>query len=88
MILKLGFANKGTRTWVGYKVFFTETCDPDRPRLITHVATTPASTADETMVKPIHADLAEADLLPAEHLMDAGGCSVSSISWTVQSSMG
>lgn len=66
------WANKGTRTWVGYKVFLTETCDPDQPRLITQVATTPASTADETMVKPIHAALAEAELLPTEHLMDAG----------------
>ena len=66
------WANKGSRTWVGYKVFFTETCDPDLPRLITHVATTPASTADETLVDPIHADLEEAGLLPTEHLMDAG----------------
>jgi transposase len=66
------WANKGSRTWVGYKVFFTETCDPDQPRLITHVATTPANTADETLVKPIHAHLEEAGLLPSEHLMDAG----------------
>jgi len=57
---------------VGYKVFLTETCDPDQPRLITHVATTPACTADETMVKPIHADLEASALLPTEHLMDAG----------------
>lgn len=57
------WANKGSRTWVGYKVFFTETCDPDQPRLITHVATTPANTADETLVKPIHAHLEEAGLL-------------------------
>src|SRR5215469_4987288 len=66
------WANKGSRTWVGYKVFLTETCDPDQPRLITHVATTPASTADETMVSSIHADLEASALLPAEHLMDAG----------------
>jgi transposase len=50
----------------------TETCDPDQPRLITPITTTPASTADETLVKPIHADLQEAGLLPNEHLMDAG----------------
>jgi transposase len=66
------WANKGSRTWVGYKVFLTETGDPDQPRLITHVATTPASTADETMVKPIHGALEKADLLPTEHLVDAG----------------
>jgi hypothetical protein len=66
------WANKGSRTWVGYQVFLTETGDPDQPRLITHVATTPASTADETMVEPIHADLEDITLLPTEHLMDAG----------------
>ena len=66
------WANKGSRTWVGYKVFLTETCDPEQPRLITHVATTPASTADEMLVKPIHANLQVANLLPSEHLMDAG----------------
>ena len=57
---------------MGYKVFLTETGDPDLPRLITHVATTPACTVDETMVKPIHADLEASALLRAEHLMDAG----------------
>lgn len=66
------WATKRSHAWVGYKVFLTETCDPDQPRLITHVATTPASTADETMVKPIHADLEDIALLPTEHLMDAG----------------
>ena len=40
--------------------------------MITQVTTTPAGTADETMVEPIHATLAEAELLPAEHLMDTG----------------
>ena len=66
------WANKGSRTWVGYKVFLSETCDPDCPRLITQVTTTPAGTADEKMVEPIHATLAQAELLPAEHLMDTG----------------
>jgi hypothetical protein len=66
------WANKGSRTWVGYKVFLTETGDPDQPRLLTQVTTTPASTADEMMVRPIHADLQDANLLPSEPLMDAG----------------
>jgi transposase len=37
---------KRGRNWRGYKVHFTETCEPDRPHLITHVATTDAATAD------------------------------------------
>jgi hypothetical protein len=31
---------KRGRNWRGYKAHFTETCEPDRPHLITHVATT------------------------------------------------
>jgi hypothetical protein len=54
--------------WRGYKVHFTETCEPDRPHLIVHVATTVAAAR--------HADLASADLLPDEHLVDAGYMSV------------
>ncbi len=57
---------------MGYKVHLTEICDEDRPHLITHVATTPATTADEKMVEPIHDDLKQAHLLPSQHLLDSG----------------
>ena len=33
--------------WVGYKVHFTETCDPATPHLIVNVETTPATTPDD-----------------------------------------
>jgi transposase len=62
--------------WRGYKAHFTETCQPDRPHLIVHVATTPAATGDVETVAARHADLAGVDLLPAEHLVDAGYVSV------------
>ena len=60
--------------WRGYKAHFTETCEPDRPHLIVHVATTVAATAtaDVDTVAARHTDLASADLLPDEHLVDAG----------------
>jgi transposase len=58
--------------WVGYKVQVTETCDPSRPRLITNVETTPATTPDDNMVTPVHASLARRALLPGEHLVDKG----------------
>src|SRR4051812_40553461 len=32
--------------WDGYKVHLTETCEPDRPKLITHVATTKSTVQD------------------------------------------
>jgi transposase len=62
--------------WRGYKAHVTQTCQPDRPHLIVHVATTPAATGDVETVTARHADLARAGLLPEEHLVDAGYTSV------------
>jgi transposase len=56
----------------GYKVHLTETCEPDRPNLITHVATTDSTVQDVRLVAPVHAHLAERNLLPDCHLVDAG----------------
>ena len=55
---------------VGYKVHVTETCDEDAPRLITHVETTLATTADGQVTTPIQTALQAQDLLPADHLVD------------------
>jgi len=63
---------KRTTTWTGYKVHLTETCEEDHPNLITHVATTVATVPDTELLDPIHDHLAERDLLPATHLVDAG----------------
>ncbi|WP_330254551.1 IS1182 family transposase [Nocardia sp. NBC_00565] len=68
-------ARTGTKrdtSWNGYKVHLTETCEPDAPHLITQVATTPAPVPDMVMTAAIHAGLAERDLLPEVHLVDAG----------------
>ena len=51
----------------------------DRPHLITHVATTDASTSDLDTVPGRHRDLAARDLLPETHLVDAGYVSVGQI---------
>ncbi len=66
------YAKKRSTTWIGYKVHLTETCDADRPRLITHVATTLAPVAERDALGSIQADLAARDLLPGTHLVDAG----------------
>jgi transposase len=66
------FGNKRSTTWVGYKVHVTETCEPDQVHLITNVETTPAVAADVEQTAPIHASLAAKDLLPGDHLVDAG----------------
>jgi transposase len=66
------FARKRATEWVGYKGHLTETCDDDLPQVITHVATTPATQADTDLPALIHRELAAKDLLPQEHLLDAG----------------
>jgi len=66
------YAVKRTTTWLGYKVHLSESCDEASPHLITNVLTTPATTPDFEAAAPIHHSLASKDLLPAEHLMDAG----------------
>ncbi|HEV8648366.1 MAG TPA: IS1182 family transposase [Actinomycetes bacterium] len=45
---------------------------PDRPNLITNVATTDATVPDAKMADKIHQSLAARDLLPAEHYLDSG----------------
>jgi transposase len=66
------YAQKRTQDWVGYKVHLTETCDDDTPHLIVNVETTLAPVSDGDMPATIHTHLAEKDLLPSEHLLDAG----------------
>jgi transposase len=66
------YARKRQTGWLGYKGHLTETCDPDAPHLITHVETTSATTPDVTVLPDIHAALSQRDLLPAEHVVDAG----------------
>ena len=66
------FGNKRSHTWTGYKVHLTETCDPDTVHLITHVDTTEAAIVDVTRTEPIHHALADKDVKPDEHLVDAG----------------
>lgn len=66
------FSGKRNTAWLGYKVHLTESCDDNMPHLITHVLTTPATTPDFDAPSLIHANLATKELLPAEHLFDAG----------------
>ena len=65
------FSSKRATDWVGYKAFLTESCDEEGVHLITHVETTPATSADSLLGPTIHASLAAQDLLPSVHLMDA-----------------
>ena len=66
------YSKKRSTEWVGYKVHLTETCDDDTPNLITDVTTTPATTLDFPTLSTIQQHLAEREVLPSEHLVDAG----------------
>lgn len=63
---------KRSETWTGYKVHFTETCDPANPRFITDVQTTPATTPDVEALESIQESLVAQDLVPDQLVVDAG----------------
>jgi transposase len=56
-------AKKRSTYWIGYKVHFTETCDEELPRLITHVATDSGPIPDREALPAIHAALQQQELL-------------------------
>lgn len=70
--LEARYGVKRQTFWIGYKAHLTETCDERLPDLITNVETTPGSTSDQDLLGPIHEHLACKELLPEEHLVDAG----------------
>jgi transposase len=66
------FSDKRSVTWTGYKVHFTETCDPGAVHLVVHTETCHSIVPDVASTAKIHHQLAEKGLLPAEHVIDAG----------------
>jgi transposase len=66
------FSRKRKTEWTGYKVHLSESCDEELPHLIVNVETTAAPTTDYEITPTIHANLAQRDLLPEEHLLDSG----------------
>ena len=66
------YSVKRETVWTGYEVHLTETCDADRPQLVSDVQTTAATTPDCAVTAEIHSALARADLLPGIHLVDGG----------------
>jgi transposase len=70
--LQVRYGKKRSTTWVGYKVHPTESHDDELPHLITHVETTPATTADCQVTPDIHQALQQKELLPERHSVDSG----------------
>jgi transposase len=73
------FRTKASRSWMGYMVHFTETCDADMPHLVVHTETTPANVHEAMRTATIHDALNEKGLAPAEHLVDAAYVSAAHI---------
>ncbi len=61
---------KRETNWSGYAVHLTETCAANTLNLITHVETTPATTADIEVTDTIHQALTAKRLRPDEHFVD------------------
>ena len=66
------YSAKRERGWVGYKTQLTETSGKDEAHVITQVSTTLATESDMHALDKIHRTLEQKELLPAEHLVDAG----------------
>lgn len=66
------YGRKRDFDWIGYKVHLTESCDDSLPHLITQVETVPATQQDHHALTAIQAELADKQLLPQQHLVDAG----------------
>ena len=66
------YGEKRSTLWVGYKTHFSQTCDEEAPQLITHVETTKAGINDDRVLPTIHKSLATRNLLPGQHIVDAG----------------
>ena len=65
------FRSRYDKSWTGYIVHLTETCESDLPHLITHVETTLASVHESKKVREIHQSLADKNLLPEKHFVDS-----------------
>jgi transposase len=66
------YGKKRHLQWTGYKVYLTETCDEDLPRLLTNVAVSSAPVADFHLTELIHGSLKKKGLLPTQHLAETG----------------
>ncbi|MFE4612682.1 IS1182 family transposase [Streptomyces niveus] len=70
------YARRGETCWKGFLAHVTETCDPDKPSVITDVTTTKAPVHDTKALPGILANLDDRNLLSKEHFVDGGYLSV------------
>ena len=66
------YSKKRDKSWLGYKVHITESCDDALPKLITNSHTTSAVLGDNDALPAIHDALQQVELLPDAQLVDSG----------------
>ncbi|MBW4490863.1 MAG: transposase [Trichocoleus desertorum ATA4-8-CV12] len=66
------YSTKRSIEWTGYKVHLSESCEDSLPRVITHVETTQATTADQEAIPRIHQALKAKERAPKQHVVDQG----------------
>ena len=65
------YRRRGKTNWVGYIGHVSESCDDDKPHLITHVVTTTANLHEVQSTAAIHQALVDKGLPPNQHLVDS-----------------
>ncbi len=68
--IEMRYGIKGAKTWEGYRLHLTESCDEDKPHLLVHTDTTAAPVADLVRVTPIHEALKAKEIRPEQHFVD------------------
>ena len=65
------FRTRNGKSWTGYIVHLSESCEEDEVHLITHVHTTPASVHEAQCTEAIQQALVDKGLPPEEHIVDS-----------------
>ena len=79
MTLTRAMARRGPPSGSDRKCILPRRASDLAPQLITHVETTAAPISDEGVLSTIHTDLAEKELLPEQHLVDAGYVTIANL---------
>src|SRR5205814_7624150 len=62
-----------------YNAHMSQTAEDDTPKLITEVESTPGPVSDEVVLSAIHTRLAGKEMLPEQHLVDAGYVTIANL---------
>lgn len=65
------FRTRHGKSWTGYAVHLSETCEEDSVHLITHVETTAATVHEIQCTENIQQKLVDKELPPSEHIVDS-----------------